>query len=166
MGGLGRVGLAGCVLVLAAVVVTMSGGAGLGGKIGALFGLKAEERHKPVTAIRVSAPAPAQLQDVVARATPRRRARSVPRVRLRSRKPAATGPRRTQAPSERPTPPPVQAPPAVPAPKPAPAPSGNVEHAAEQVRDVVAPAAPQAQPVLDQTVATVQQACGLIGGCP
>jgi hypothetical protein len=34
------------------------------------------------------------------------------------------------------------------------------------VRDTAAPVAPPAQPVLDQTVQTVNQVCGLIGGCP
>lgn len=167
--GIGRVILAGLVLALTAAVVTMSGGAGLGGRLGSLFGLHTRQGGKPATAIQVAAPAPVLHSNVVARVTPRRHAGSAPRVRLRSRRPAATGPRRTQVPSPPPTSPPVQAapaPPPVQAPKPAPAPGGNVERATQQVHDVVAPAAPPVAPVLDQTVTTVRQACGLIGGCP
>jgi hypothetical protein len=168
VGGLGRLVLAGCVLALAAAVVTMSGGAGLGGKLGSLFGLKSQERSKAVTAVRVSAPAPVQLEGVVARVTSRRHASPAPRVRLRSRKPAATGPRRTRVPGARPSPA-QPAPPAVPAPEPPPAPpapSGNVQRAVQTIRDTAGPAIPQAQPVLDQTAAAVGQACGVIGGCP
>jgi hypothetical protein len=51
-------------------------------------------------------------------------------------------------------------------PRPAPAPQGNVQHAVQQVRDTAAPLAPPAQPVLDQVSGTVDQACGVIGGCP
>jgi hypothetical protein len=51
-------------------------------------------------------------------------------------------------------------------PQPKPVPGGNVEHVTQQVHDTVALAVPPAQPVVDQTVATVQQTCGLIGGCP
>jgi hypothetical protein len=177
-GGFSRVFLAGIVLVLAAVVVTMSGGAGFGGKLGALFGLHSRQGGKPATAIQVAAPAPVLSSNVVARATPRRSARSVPRVRLRSRHPAATGPQRTQAPGTRPSPAPAQPAPAPPVqvPKPPPpAPSGNVQQIARTVHDTVPAAVPApvqpvvqpvTQPVLDQTTAAVDQACGLIGGCP
>jgi hypothetical protein len=181
-GGFSRVLLAGLVLVLAAVVMTMSGGAGFGGKLGALFGLHSRQGGKPATAIQVAAPAPVLQPTVVASATPRRSARPAPRVRLRSRHPAATGPQRTQAPGPRPNPAPAPAPaqpppaPPVQVPKPPPpAPSGNVQQVARTVHDTVpavvpAPAQPVVQPVLqpvlDQTTAAVDQACGLVGGCP
>ncbi|HEX6714068.1 MAG TPA: hypothetical protein VF066_11805 [Thermoleophilaceae bacterium] len=174
-GGFARVVLAGLVLVLAAVVVTMSGGAGLGGKLGSLFGLHSTQGGMPATAVQVAAPAPVQRTSVVARETPRRLAGSAPRVRLRQRHPAATGPRRTQAPSQRPTPAPAPVqppPPPVEVPKPPPpAPGGNVKQVVETVRKttqpvVPAPAQPVVNPVVDQTTAAVDQACGLIGGCP
>lgn len=173
-GGFWRVVVAGAVLVLAAIVMTMSGGAGLGGGLGALFGLHTGQGGKPATAIQVAAPAPVlPSKSVVARVTPRRPASSAPGVRLRSRKPAATGPQRTPAPSTQPGSSPAHPGP-VPAPAPPPA-SGNVQQVVRQVHDTVpqavpAPAkpvvAPVAQPVLDQTTAAADQACGLIGGCP
>jgi hypothetical protein len=175
-GGFGRILAAGVVLVLAAIVVTMSGGAGFGGQLGSLFGLRSKQGGKPATAIQVAARAPVLRPTVVARATPRSHARSAPGVRLRSRKPAATGPQRTPAPSTQPAPAPAPAQPPAPAPvqppkPPKPAPGGNVEQVVRQVHDtapqvVPAPAQPAVQPVLDQTAAAVEQACGLIGGCP
>jgi hypothetical protein len=174
-GGLARILLAGLVLVLAAVVVTMSGGAGLGGKLGSLFGLHSRQGGMPATAVQVAAPAPVLRTSVVARETPRRLAGSAPRVRLRQRHPAATGPRRTQAPSQRPTPSPAPVqppPPPIQIPKPPPeTPGGNAKQVVDTVRKttrpvIPAPAQPLVEPVLDQTTAAVDHACGLIGGCP
>lgn len=177
--GLGRVALAGLVLVLAAVVVTMSGGAGLGGRLGALFGLHSRQGGKPVSAIQVAAPAAVRPLPSAASGRWRNPARSAPEVRLRTRHPAATGPQRTEAPSPRPTPavpspvqPPAPAPPPVQPPSPPkPAPSGTVQRTVSTVREIAAPvvpapAQPVVQPVLDQAEATVNQVCGLIGGCP
>ena len=173
-GGFGRVLCAGALLVLAAIVVTMSGGAGLGGQLGALFGLHSRQGGKPATAIQVAAPAPVLHPPVVARVAPRRPVRSAPGVRLRSRKPAATGPQRTPAPSPQPATPHAPPPPVV-VPKPPPAPGGNVQGIARQVAGTVPPVVPApaqpvvqpvVQPVLDQTVAAVDQTCGVIGGCP
>jgi hypothetical protein len=171
VGGLGRLALAGLVLVLAAVVVTMSGGAGLGARLGALFGLHSERRGaKPVSAINAAPPAPTvKPLDTVARGKSRPPARSAPTVRLRSRYPAGTGPQRTLAPSPRPgqqAPPAVPPPPTVPSP-PRPAPPGTVQRLVTTVRDTTAQVAPApAQAVVDQATEAVNQVCGLAGGCP
>lgn len=174
-GGLGRVALAAAVLVLAAIVVTMSGGAGLGGKLGALFGLHSKPSSKPVAAIQVARPDAVGSLPALARAPVRHRARPAPRARLHTRPPASSAPQRIEAPSPSPapaTPPAVQAPapPAQPSGPPKPA-SGNVQRVVSTVRDVAAPVVPApAQPVvaplLDQTTSTVNQVCGLLGGCP
>jgi hypothetical protein len=170
VGGLGRVALAGLVLALAAAVVTMSGGAGLGGRLGALFGLHTErQRAKPVSAIHAPPPTPTvKPLDTVARGNSRPPARSAPTVRLRSWSSAGTGPQRTLAPSPRPAPPapPAVPPPSVPSP-PHPAPPGTVQRLVTTVRDTTAQVAPApAQAVVDQATEAVNQVCGLAGGCP
>jgi hypothetical protein len=171
--GFGRVGLAGVVLVLAAVVATMSGGAGFAGRLGTLFGFHSKQAAKPVSATQPALPAVSELRSV-ARGRLRHPARSAPRLRLRSRHPAATGPQRTQAPGTRPVPAapqaPAPAPSQVPSP-PTPAPAGTVHRVVTIVRDttgpvVPPPAQPVVQPVLEQTSAAVDQVCGLAGGCP
>jgi hypothetical protein len=171
-GGLWRVALAGLVLVLATVIVTMSGGAGLGGRLGALFGLHSNAGAKPASAIHAGARAPVKARPTVARGRLRHPARSAPGVRLRSRQPAATGPQRTPAPSPRPVSPSRPAPSPSPSPSPVPvppkpAPSGNVQHVVRTLRDTTAPVVPApAQPVLEQTASAVDQVCGRVGGCP
>lgn len=165
-----RVPMAGVVLVLAAVVVTMSGGAGLGGRLGALFGLHSKQGNKPASAVPAAAPAAARVavasMRVASRTPPPSRARPKSRTRPRS----APGPRRSPAQGEAPRPAPAQQPvapsPPTPPPPPVPKPTGNVERVVGTVRDTAAPVAPPAQPVLDQTVQTANQVCGMIGGCP
>jgi hypothetical protein len=165
---LGRAGLGAVVLVLAAVAVTMSGGAGLGGSLGALFGLHTRQGGKPVSAIQVAAPATVQRAVASARLAPVTRAQRQPKKRTRPQ--SAPAPRR-RSPAPAPPqpapagPPAAQQPPPVQAPSPPP-PTGNVQRAAQTVRDTAAPLAPPAQPVLDQAVQTVNRACTLIGGCP
>jgi hypothetical protein len=169
VGGLGRVALAGLVLALAAAAVTMSGGAGLGGRLGALFGLHSDrQRAQPVSAINAAPTPTVKPLDTVARGNSRPPARSAPTVRLRSRYPAGTGPQRTLAPSPRPGPPapPEVPPPTVPSP-PQPAPPGTVQRLVTTVRDTTAQVAPApAQAVVDQATEAVNQVCGLAGGCP
>jgi hypothetical protein len=165
----GRSGLAGVVLVLAAVVVTMSGGAGLGGRLGALFGLHSKQGGKQVSAIHAVAPAAVRHSVASARVAPRHAAPRASQPKARTR--PQTGPvsRRAPVSQEGPRPAPAQQPAAPsppPVPRPAPAPQGNVQHVVQQVRETAAPVAPPAQPVLDQVSGTVDQACGLIGGCP
>jgi hypothetical protein len=156
--------------LLLAAAVTMSGGAGLGGRLGVLFGLHSEQARRSVSGVEVATPAAGT---TVARGTLRQPARSAPTVRLRSRHPVQAVPPRTQAPSPPPTPavPPGPAPvPPVQPPSP-PKPSGNVERAVNTVRDTASPAVPSpaqpvSQPVLDQVAAAFGQACGAVGGCP
>jgi hypothetical protein len=166
----GRGVLAGVVLVLAAVVVTMSGGAGLGGRLGALFGLHSGQAGKPVAAAHAAAPALPESAVTSVRVFPRAVAprKSQPKSRTRPRTAPAPGraPVAGEAPRPAPAQPPVAPPPPT-VPKPAPTPQGNVERTVQTVRETVAPVTPQpAQPVLDQTTQTVGQVCALIGGCP
>lgn len=167
--GLGRVALAALVLVLAAVVVTVSGSSGLGGRLGSLFGLRSDaQKKKPVAPVQVAGPVSELV--TAARLAAVQRSRPAPVRHNRAKHRQAGAPRRSPAPTAPrpapalPAPPPSAPPPSVP--HPAPAPGGNVQHAADVVRQTVTPAAPQAQPVVDQTVQTVGQVCGLIGGCP
>jgi len=170
-GGFGRVGLAGLVLVLAAVIVTMSGGAGLAGRIGSLFGVQSHAKSKPIAAVEVAGPVKAVVNSVRQQATPAAHSqRQVVRRRVSTRRHAGGTPQQSPAPgAPRPAPalPPSQPapPPVVPKPPP-PAPSGNVERTVTTVHNTAAPVVPQAQPVLDQAQQTVSQACGLIRGCP
>jgi hypothetical protein len=166
---LGRAGLAAVVLVLAAVAVTMSGGAGLGGSLGALFGLHTRQGGKPVSAIQVAAPATVQSAVASARLAPVTRVQRQPKKRTRPQ--STPAPRRLSpgpgAPRPAPAAPPVAPqPPPVQAPTPPPPASGNVQHTVQTVRDTAAPLAPPAQPVLDQALQTVDRTCTLIGGCP
>ena len=166
-GGFARVVVAGFVLVLAGLVVTISGGAGFGGRLGSLFGFGSSGHAKPAP-VAFHAPRPAAAPVVVARATPHRSAprpdtpkRSAPVHRAPQRRsPAAQG---QPAP---PTSPVAPAPPPVEIPRPAPAPSGNVERTTKAVRDITAQAAPPAAPVLDAVAGVTGQVCSLIGVCP
>jgi DNA polymerase-3 subunit gamma/tau len=164
--GLGRIALAGLVLVLAAVVVTMSGGAGVAGRVGSLFGLRSEPRAKPVAAVEVAGPVAAVIKSVQgARARPQRQGGG---SRVNAKRPVTRTPKQSPAPApSRPAPALPQPPPPVEAPgPPQPAPGGNVEKTTKAVRETMTPVVPQAQPVLDQTAQTVSQVCGAIGGCP
>jgi hypothetical protein len=168
-GGLGRVALAGLVLILAAVVMTTSGGAGLGGRLGALFGLHSKQGGKPVSAIQAAAPAAVHDAVTVARVAPAQPRRTAPHAKRHTRRPpVTTTPQGTPAPAPNPAPalPPSQPPPIETPHPPGPAPEGNVQHAVKTVRDSAAPLAPPLQPVLDQSVAAVDKVCGLVGGCP
>jgi hypothetical protein len=163
IGGFGRVALACSVLVLAAIVVTLSGGAGFGGALGALFGTQSGAHRSAAPAVQAGAPvAPAGF----VRAAPR-----APAVRVsppaRRRQGARGAPRQSPPAASRPAPL-VGAPPAPPVqvPQPAPLPQGQVQHAVDMTRQVLDPAAPAARPVTDQAAATVGQLCGLLGGCP
>jgi hypothetical protein len=165
-GGFGRVALAGLLLVLAAVVVTMSGGAGLAGRVGSLFGVQSHAKSEPVAAVEVAGPVKAVVSSVrrsgVARSQRPAVHRRVGARRGPQQSPAPVAPRPAPAlPPSEPVPPPVETPK-----PPPPAPSGNVQRTVETVRNTTAPLVPQAKPVLDQTAQTVSQACGLIGGCP
>jgi len=165
----GRAGLAGVVLVLAAVVVTMSGGAGLGGRLGALFGLHSKHGGKPVAAVHSAAPASVRHPVASVHALTRHAAPRALQLKARTRPQTAPAPHRAPVSQEAPRPAPAQQPAAPsppPAPRPVPAPQGTVQHVVQNVRDTAAPLAPPAQPVLDQVSGTVDQACGLIGGCP
>ena len=165
----GRAGLAGVVLVVAAVVVTMSGGAGLGGRLGALFGLHSKHGGKPVAAIRTAAPAPVPHPMASVHALRHHAAPRAVHPKARTRPQTAPAPHRAPVSQEAPRPAPAQQPAAPsppPVPQPVPTPQGNVQHVVKDVRDTAAPLAPPAQPVLDQVSGTVDQACGLIGGCP
>ena len=169
-GGFGRVALAGLVLVLAAVVVTMSGGAGLAGRVGSLFGFQSRAKQKPVEVVEVAGPVNAVVASVAGSAPSQSRNRQVVRRHRTGRRHAGGTPQQSPAPgAPRPAPalPPSQPapPPAVPKPPP-PAPAGNVEQTVKTVHDTAPPIVPQAQPVLDQAQQTVSQACGLTGGCP
>ena len=177
VGGFGRVALAGLVLVLAAVVVTMSGGAGIAGRVGSLFGFQSQAKTKPVAVVEVAGPVNAVVNSVRRSAAAPSQRPAVHR-RVNARRPAARTPQQSPAPvAPRPAPalPPSQPalPPSQPAPPPVvpkpppPAPSGTLEKTVGTVRETAAPVVPaQAQPVLEQVQQTVSQACGLIGGCP
>jgi hypothetical protein len=145
--------------------MTTSGGAGLGGRLGALFGLHSKQGRKPVSAIQAAAPAAVQHAVTVARVAPAQPRRRAPHAKRHTRQPpVTTTPQRTPAPAPNPAPalpPPIETPQ-----PPAPAPEGNVQHAVKTVRDTAVPLAPPLQPVLDQSEAAVDQVCGLIGGCP
>jgi hypothetical protein len=168
-GGFGRVALAGLVLVMAAVTVTMSGGAGLAGRVGSLFGVQSHAKTKPVAVVEVAGPVKAVVNSVRQSTAAAHSQRSVVRRRVSTRRHAGGTPQQSPAPgAPRPAPalPPSQpAPPPV-VPKPQPTPTGNVEKTVKTLHDTAAPVVPQAQPVLDQAQQTVSQACGLIGGCP
>lgn len=163
-GGFGRVALAGLLLVLAAVVVTMSGGVGLAGRLGSLFGVQSHSKPEPVAAVEVAGPVKAVVTSVRRPAAAHTQRPAVQR-RVSARRPGARTPQPPALAAPRPAP---ALPPSRPAPPPTPppAPSGNVQRAVDTVRTTTAPVAPQAQPVLDQTAQAVSQACGLIGGCP
>jgi hypothetical protein len=169
---LGRLVLAGSVLVLAAVVMTMSGSGGFAGRLGGLFGVEARTAEEPVHVVRLAEPQRAAAVASFRHAAPagaapvalRRRGQTkqgVPPAPLNVRSGPGAGGGPVPAP---PAPPP--APPPVEAPRPAPAPRGIVDRTVETVRTTVAPTAPPAQPVLDRTAAAVGQVCGVIGGCP
>src|SRR5213083_2752121 len=68
-GGLGRLALAGAVLALAAVAVTMSGGTGLGSRFGGLFGLRSEQKARPVHVVRLAVAPPVDARALVERST-------------------------------------------------------------------------------------------------
>jgi hypothetical protein len=166
----GRGVLAGAVLVLAAAVVTMSGGAGLGGRLGALFGLHSGQAGEPVAAVHAGAPATLESAVTSVRVFPRAVAPRTSQPKRRTRPRTAPAPGRAPVAGEAPRPapalPPVAPPPPA-VPKPAPTPQGNVERTVQTVHETVTPVTPQpVQPVLDQATQTVGQVCGLIGGCP
>lgn len=170
--GFGRVALAGLVLVLAAVVVTMSGGGGLAGRLGSLFGVQSHAKAAPVAAVEVAGPVKEVVNSVRRSTAVARSQHPVVRRHVSSRRHAGGTPQQSPAPGA-PRPAPALPPSAQPAPPPVvpkpppPAPSGNVEKTVATVRDTTAPVVPQqAQPVLDQAQQTVSQACGLTGGCP
>jgi hypothetical protein len=165
-GGFGRVALACCVLVLAAIVVTMSGGAGFGGALDALFGTHADTSRKAAPPVRAAAPALS-----VRRAAPRRHVNAVTPARPPANRRRAASPRRSAPVAERPAPAapapvPVPAPAPVQIPKPAPDTNRQLERTVETVKQVAVPLAPAAQPVTDQLTTTVGQVCGMLGGCP
>jgi hypothetical protein len=168
-GGLGRIALAGCLLGLAALLVTTAGGGGLRGALGPLFGYHSGHAARATTAnprdpsVAVSAlplrlPRTARAQ---ARA-PAGRHDSRGHRQGRSRQPRS--PSRAPAPATSPVPG-VPAPPPPTPPPPSPSP-GIVERAANAI-DQVAPALPPpAQPLVHEAVGVVGQACGLLGRCP
>ena len=161
-GGFGRVALACCVLVLAAIVVTMSGGVGFGGALDALFGTHADASKKAAPSVRAAAPALS-----VHRAAPGRRAiaptpATQPQHRRRPAAPQRSAPPAPPAPVNV-APAPVPTPAPVPIPKPAP---GQLERTVETVKQVAVPLAPAAQPVADQLTTTVGEVCLMLGGCP
>jgi hypothetical protein len=166
-GGFARVLVAGFVLVLAGLVVTISGGTGFGGRLGSLFGF-GSSGHAKRAPVAFHTPRAAAAPVLVARSTPHRSAlrphtpkRSAPvRIAPQRRSPAAQG---QPAPA---TPPVAPAPPPVEIPRPVPAPSGNVERTTEAVRDITAPTVPAATPVVDAVAGVTGQVCSLIGGCP
>src|SRR4051794_2979849 len=160
--------------------MTSSGGGGLAGPLGGLFGLHSGHRAKPLPAVEAAARRPANHSSTAERSVLPRRPHKAPAARLHARHPAvaplrhvAIAPRPHRAPSTTPSAPSTK--PAAPAPGPPPpvqnrqpprAPAGNVERAAQTIRDTMAPAAPPLRPLLDQTTTTVGRACGLVGGCP
>jgi hypothetical protein len=174
----GRVALAGVVLALAAMAVTISGGAGLLGGLGEVFGSSSELRRGGGD--RAHAAADVAVKALVAshRVVPQRVSRPQPQQVPRREAVAAPRPAPAPAPVAVPQPAPVAAPAPSPAPRPAPAPpptspptgprpqpGGTVERVTHDLRDAVAPVAPL-QPVVDQATGAVTQVCALLGGCP
>lgn len=162
-GGFGRVALACCVLVLAAVVVTMSGGAGFGGALDALFGTQSKARKSSSPSVRAAAPIVAS----PAAARPRGRAIAPVRQQRRPRQHVRKALRRSEPAPARPAP--IAAAPApapVQPPKPPPVAPRQLERALETTTQVVVPVVPAVQPVTDQATTTVSQICGMLGGCP
>jgi len=158
------------VLALSAAVVTSTGISGLGGALGSLFGYRAS-LAPPAQPAAALLPAPAVAPVTTSSVSPpRTRARSMS-AHPRQRHSSGRG-----APTIRPVViPPPSAPPAVvpqhpslpvPPPPPPATPTGTVQHAVESTVQAVVPVVPPAAPVADQVVATVDEACGLIGGCP
>ena len=165
-GGLGRVGLAGLVLVLAAAAVTVSGGAGLGGRLGSLFGFNSKPSREPVHAVDAAAPVSSTPYVAETRpALPQVQRRTPPARSHKRSEPVRSTPRRSPSPTDRPAPPKAPALPPVSLPAPPGAPSGTVDRAVKAVQETTAPV-PAAQPVVDQLTSAVGQACGLLGGCP
>ena len=164
-GGLARLGAGCALLVMVGIAVTSSGGAGLTGRLGGLFGFRAQPRPapavravEPLAPVRpvatLSKPATRSVSHTKRRPSPRRPVHSVPR----QSPPAPAAPAVTLAP---PVPVEVRTP--------APPPSGNVGRVVQRVREVAAPVlepvAPAQQVVRDATT-VVGQVCGLLGGCP
>jgi hypothetical protein len=166
--GLGRIALAGCLLALAALLVTTTGGGGLRGALGSLFGFHAGHAPRSATAHRRSQPradraVPFQLLPISrgnARApVARRHARGHRRDASHQRQ----TPGRPPAPSTSPVPQIPPAPPAAPAPPGSQGLVGSAAHAIDQAAPVLPP---PAQPLVHEAVATVGQLCGLLGQCP
>jgi hypothetical protein len=168
-GGLGRMTLAACLLTLAALLVTTSGGAGLRGALGSLF-----DSHSPHAArattdrARNAAGAGAALA-----------LRGAPVARVQSRSPA-TGPHKPphrhggshqpRIPAPAPSPSPAPAPQVRPSPSPprppTPPSQGVVDSATRAIDQAATALPPPAQPLVPEATGAVAQVCGLLGQCP
>jgi hypothetical protein len=163
-GGLSRIVLAAFVLALTAVAVTISGSGGFGA-FGSLFG---STLHGGAGAETTAEPA-AVAALVAAAAAPDPEGLSAPPVVRHRVAPRRGGAHRKVSPQRQPAASPTPAPapaPSLPPTPPQPPQSGNaVRTVSDALREAAKPA-PAAQPVVDQVVATVEGACGLIGRCP
>jgi hypothetical protein len=164
-GGLGRIALAGCLLALAALLVTTTGGGGLRGALGSLFGYHSGDPSQATAANRPTQPGassavPSRLLPVVNIEARVPVARRHTRAHRRGRSHQRQSPGRAPAPSTAPVP-------QVPAPPRPPPPSQGVVERATDAIDQVAPALPPpAQPLVHEAVGVVGQVCGLLGRCP
>jgi hypothetical protein len=100
-GGLARIALAGCLLALAALLVTATGGAGLRGALGSLFGLHAGHAGHATAGRRSQPGGGAEAQSIRLPPTAHVQARA-PAARHRARGHRRRGAPETQAPSRTP----------------------------------------------------------------
>jgi hypothetical protein len=162
-----RIAIGACLLGLVAAAITVSGGIGLRGALGSLFGL-----HSPQAAQPPAAAPPAHLLAAaglpVARQAGPNRSRRAPAEAHRRRTPrSAPSPAPRPAPSPAPQPPsspPPSPPPAVPPPPP---PQTHiVKTAASTIQTVARPLPGPVPPLVDQAVGLVDATCVALGGCP
>lgn len=165
-GGLGRIALAGCLLALAALLVTTTGGGGLRGALGSLFGYHAGHPVRATATNRPTQPGPGSAVPF----------RVLPALHVEARAPVARhhtrghrrgGSHQRQSPGRAPAPSTAPVPQVPAPPRPPPPPSQGVVDRAANAIDQVAPALPPpAQPLVHEAVGVVGQVCGLLGQCP
>jgi hypothetical protein len=166
-GGLGRIALAGCLLALAALLVTTTGGGGLRGALGSLFGFHGGQAPRATTTDNGrSKPGPGGAQPF--RLLPIFHVEApAPVARQRARRHRPGGSHQRRVPGQTPAPSTSPVPQAPSPPRPPTPPSQGLVGSAGQAIEQAAPAVPApAQPVVHDAVGAVVQVCGLLGQCP